>query len=109
VDRSLTYREREVLDALLSIDFEGVETLRDEARSARVVGRCACGCPSIDFRQGGGMEILVNGGVVGSFDGLFLYSLDGHLGGIEWVSGGGDPTELPEPARLHITRAEPGT
>ncbi|KON75094.1 hypothetical protein ACIOWF_05630 [Cellulosimicrobium cellulans] len=108
MDRSLTDREREVLDALLSVDFEGVERLRDEARSARVVGRCACGCPSIDFRQGGGMEILVNGGVVGSFDGLFLYSLDGHLGGIEWVSGGDDPTELPEPGRLHITRAEPG-
>lgn len=39
-----------MLDLLLAADFEGVEALREQARGVVAVGRCWCGCPSIDLR-----------------------------------------------------------
>jgi hypothetical protein len=47
--RSLSAEERAVLDHLLSVDFEGADVLRRQAVEARVVGRCDCGCPTIDI------------------------------------------------------------
>jgi hypothetical protein len=70
--RVLTPRERTVLEALLAVDFQGVESLRLQAADVVVVGMCGCGCPSIDFRRdrGLGMAIRVNAAVPGSYAGL---------------------------------------
>jgi hypothetical protein len=107
--RPLSERERDVLSALLAVDFEGVEALRPEALQAVVIGGCGCGCPSIDFynEPGQGMHIRVNAGVKCSYDGLFLYTVAERLGGIEWVGNSeeGDPLEFPDPAMLTITPA----
>lgn len=106
--RPLTERERAVLHALLSVDFEGVEELRKQAKTARVVGTCGCGCPSIDFDKapGHGMWIRVNAGlrIPDSYDGLFLYQLGDRLGGIEYLSNsdGEMPNQLPDPSLLDI-------
>lgn len=106
VSRPLTDRERAVLDAMLSVDFDGVQRLRVEAKDAVVVGGCECGCPSVDFfrEPGIGMHILANAQVHESMDGLFLYAVGGRLGGIEWVGGydGSYPSELPEPTSLVV-------
>lgn len=106
MERPLTPREREVLDALLSVEFDGVEELRTQATSATVVGGCGCGCPSIDFtrERGTGMHIRVNAAIQGTHDGLFLFMLGGKLGGIEYVgvSQEGDPQELPDPLALIV-------
>jgi hypothetical protein len=51
--RRTTDDERAVLGLLLSPDVEGVDALRQQARSALVVGRCDCGCPTINFRVPG--------------------------------------------------------
>jgi hypothetical protein len=90
--RLLTQRERTVLEALLAVDFQGVEPLRHQAADVVVVGMCGCGCPSIDFQHGRGlgMAIRVDANVRGSHDGLFLYTIPDAqrgevLGGIEWV------------------------
>jgi hypothetical protein len=48
VERPLTDAEATVLTHLLSRDFPGVEQLRTQAQAARVVGRCTCGCASLD-------------------------------------------------------------
>src|SRR5688572_13393530 len=53
--RPLTQRERAVLDALLTVDFPDVATLRHQATEVAVVGTCGCGCPSIDFQHGRGL------------------------------------------------------
>jgi hypothetical protein len=45
--RPLSPRESEILDFLLGADFPGVETLRTQARTARVVGQCECGCATV--------------------------------------------------------------
>jgi hypothetical protein len=103
VDRPLTNRERDVLDALLAIDFDGAEAMRAQAADARVVDMCQCGCPSIDFHKqpGVGMSILVDAGVRGSADGLFLYAVGDRLGGIEYVSNSDEMAdELPPPSVL---------
>ncbi|MGZ6772775.1 MAG: hypothetical protein ACXVGA_09630 [Mycobacteriaceae bacterium] len=98
-----------MLDALLSADFDGVEDLREQAAQAVVVGGCGCGCPSINFYEavGMGMDVRVNAATENEFDGLFLFTLGGRLGGIEWVgtSGEGNPSEFPDPARLKIISA----
>lgn len=103
--------------ALLDVDFDGVERLRQQAVDVQVLGGCDCGCPSIDFFTGpsGGMTPVVNAGIRDSksFDGLFLYLVDAPgvgqiLGGIEWVGQGeSDPKELPAPEDLEITSAGP--
>ncbi|MCT9934899.1 hypothetical protein N5079_32300 [Planotetraspora sp. A-T 1434] len=111
--RPLTQRERAVLEALLSVGFQDVETLRRRAAEVVVVGMCGCGCPSIDFQHGRGlgMAIRVNAGVRGSHDGLFLYTIEDPqrgevLGGIEWVGvEETNPDELPSPERLDIQAA----
>lgn len=107
--RPLTGRERAVLDALLAVPFDGAESLREQARSVEVIGRCDCGCPSIDFHRepGVGMHIHVNAGVVGTYNGLFLFTVGTKLGGIEYVGNSDeeDPIELPDPARLTIEPA----
>lgn len=108
VPRPLTPRERDVLDALLSVDFEGVEVFRLEAEHVLVIGGCGCGCPSVDFynEAGTGMYVRVHA-AAGNFDGLFLYTVAGRLGGIEWVgtSSAGPPAEFPPLATLIITPA----
>jgi hypothetical protein len=47
--RALTRRERDTLSYLLAVDFPGVEELREQARVASVVGRCRCGCATIEL------------------------------------------------------------
>jgi hypothetical protein len=107
--RPLTVREREVLDALLSVDFDGVGDLREQAKAAEVVAVCGCGCPSINFHDepGVGMQVRVNATIEGSYDELFLYTLGSHLGGIEYagVSDEGDPAEFPDPSSFVVVPA----
>src|SRR5436309_2398133 len=47
--RPLTDREAEILDFLLTPDFPGRDALRAQANTAKVVGRCSCGCATIDL------------------------------------------------------------
>jgi hypothetical protein len=46
--RPLISDEHAALDLLLSVDFDGATDLRAQARDATVVGRCGCGCPTVD-------------------------------------------------------------
>jgi hypothetical protein len=104
--RSLTMRERAVLEALLAVDFAGADNLRRQIANVVVVARCDCGCPSIDFQhhQGSGMSVRVNAGIPKSHDGLFLYTVadpdQGEvLGDIEWAGVvETNPDEFPRPS-----------
>ncbi len=49
MDRALTAREAEILDFLLSAEFPSVEALRAQRKVVRLVGRCDCGCATIDL------------------------------------------------------------
>ena len=102
--RPLTERERSVLAALLSVEFDGAAALREQARGAAVVGMFGCGCPSIHFVNGrGGMIPRVNASIRRTDDSLFLYTISDSdrgelLGGIEYVGvGDEDPSDFPPP------------
>ncbi len=107
--RPMTPRERAVLELMLSVDFQGVGELRRQSKSVLAAMRCPCGCPSVDFAHPptmSGMEIRVNAEVENSDDGLFLFTHDGWLGGIEWVGFSDEPPEeLPDPALLRVELA----
>jgi hypothetical protein len=49
--RPLTENERAVVEALLPEGgFRDVETYRAQLEAVTVVGRCTCGCPTVDLR-----------------------------------------------------------
>lgn len=50
--RPLTDDEGRVLGQILDAEFQGVAALREQLGSVQVVGRCDCGCPSIDLEPG---------------------------------------------------------
>jgi len=47
--RSLSEAERLILDALLAPDFPGAAELRAQLTRVQVVGKCDCGCPTVDL------------------------------------------------------------
>jgi hypothetical protein len=47
--RPLNDVEQAVLGRILSRDFQGVQALREQALDVQVVGRCDCGCPSVEL------------------------------------------------------------
>lgn len=121
--RPLARKERDALDFLLSVGQEGIEALRAQAEHVSVVGRCNCGCASIDFevdrssapisplpvrRPAIDAESKDREGSAGIYD-LMLWADDGWLGGIELVTYGEEPvpTEFPDIARFGPPRFTP--
>jgi hypothetical protein len=51
--RHLTDEELTVLQALLAPEFPGVLELRAQVSDAMVVGRCDCGCPTVNLQVPG--------------------------------------------------------
>jgi hypothetical protein len=49
VDRDLTAEERKLLDWLLHHGFQGAEQFLFQVEQTRAIGRCSCGCPSVDL------------------------------------------------------------
>jgi hypothetical protein len=45
--RALSKREAEILALMLDVDEPAFHPLREQARTASVVGRCECGCATI--------------------------------------------------------------
>jgi hypothetical protein len=107
--RSLTERERETLEFILSGDFRGAAALRIQAQSAKVTGSCKCGCATIDLevdRNSSPRADLASYQPVaaeGRFDGidscgLLLFTDDGWLSGLEiWYVADEPPREFPPP------------
>jgi hypothetical protein len=53
--RPLNAEERAVLDLLLAPEFPGAAQLRCQVAHMRVVGRCSCGCATVDLEVAPGM------------------------------------------------------
>lgn len=109
--RSLTTVERRVLETMLAIDFEGVETVRESAQHALVAGQCGCGCPSVSFVRDDPSEgILLVAEAIVADDPLQTVLLftndDGDLAALElmWMTDE-PPPEFPDPARLRAAPA----
>lgn len=110
--RPLTERELSILHMLLSKDGEGIAELRLQVPHAAVVGRCKCGCPTIDIdvdREAAVPSRITRRPAIDCFShereaidevfDLMVWVEDGYLAGIELVYyDEGKPTVFPEPA-----------
>ncbi|MFF1609900.1 hypothetical protein ACFVYA_19160 [Amycolatopsis sp. NPDC058278] len=104
--RPLTPNERTTLDTLLAADFPGAAELRAQATTARVVGRCGCGCPTIDLavddvtprwpkKESVAVEADVPDG------GLIVFAEEGRLSCLEyWSVGDEPPAAFPPPGQI---------
>ena len=113
--RELDSDETRVLNALLSLDFEEAEIVRQQLPSARVVGRCDCGCASVDLQVADGPrpavtisspippEATVFDGRGQPIGGVILFLNDGFLSMLEVYAFGQEPIrEWPPSDRLQF-------
>lgn len=108
--RPLEQNERALLDGFLSLDFEGVQPLREQARVVQAAPGCTCGCGSLDLFVGGevppstakspvpaeGVLLSDEGKDLG---GLLLFLDSGRLSYLE-VYSFVDPLPLPDAASV---------
>jgi hypothetical protein len=114
--RRLTEAETELLSALLAHDFPGVEELRVQVRSARVVPGCKCECGTIEFCRTTNdrpsshpvpveAEVLDHGG--GVIGGLLLFATEaGQLSVLEVYSYDGASLALPSTGQVRWWRRD---
>ena len=106
-DRDLTPDEASLLRWLLEHGKPEAREFIPRLDELRVVSRCHCGCPSINFVPDapGGMHILSDYVYEDAEDhtiGVFAFSQHGSLAGIEVWSIAGDPIpeRVPDPSVL---------
>ena len=109
--RPLTPRERAVLEKLLSADFAGAQQLREQVDATVVVGRCDCGCPTIDLSVAAGAPLAdvarspvpseLRDTSVDPPSDVILFVKDGYLQSLEYVSyTTGQPLDWPDVGAL---------
>ncbi|WP_338552533.1 hypothetical protein [Paenibacillus sp. KS-LC4] len=47
--RRFSEEERSWLSKMLSVDFPGIQVIKDQLNNCHVIGICACGCKTIDL------------------------------------------------------------
>lgn len=119
--RSLSEAERLVLDALLAADFPGAAELRAQLARVQVVGKCDCGCPTVDLAVPPDVPVSpvktrarlvpVEGRVsplAGEPPGdIILFVDDGRLSYLEYVSyDDPSPAEWPSLDRVTLVRTD---
>jgi len=105
--RPLTPNERAALDTLLAADFPGAAELRAQSPTARVTGRCGCGCPTIDLAVD---EAVPRAQVTSRMPveadvpdggGLIVFVDDGRLSCLEyWFTTDEKPSGFPPPEQI---------
>jgi hypothetical protein len=107
--RELTDEERHLIQWLLEHGEEGARSFLPQLADATVIGRCPCGCVSIDFAVGG--RIPPGGGAMDILSdyiwregdlpfGVFVFAYGGILAGLDVYSFADPVTKLPEIEKL---------
>ena len=108
VSRPLTRNERETLEVLLAGDFPGAAELREQAATAKVSGRCGCGCPTVDLEVDADAptfevaeRVAVEADVPGG--GLIVFVDEGRLSALEyWTVEDETPAAFPAPDVIRV-------
>jgi hypothetical protein len=111
--RPLTADEHDLIEAMLGAVRSGVGRYIGQLESAKVVGGCGCGCPSIDLSTASGVADKSPTPVIladaespeGVSVGVILWARGGCLSGLEvhpWD--GSDVIRLPHPETLRNLR-----
>lgn len=119
--RPLSEAEKHVLTKMLSIDFPGAEELRSQVSRALVVGKCDCGCPTVDIEVEPGVSpspvrarhrLTPVEGRVKPLGGeptadIILFVDDGRLACLEYVAYSDPaPSGWPHPDRIRVLRLD---
>lgn len=96
--RPLSRSETEVLSFILAADFPQGARLRAQLKGLQVIGRCDCGCPSIDLETSSGalpatgfesrllpVEAVVSPARIEPPGEVIVFVDDGRLSGLEYV------------------------
>ena len=122
--RPLIEPERRTLNAMLGLEFPGVAELSAQLGDVRVLGKCHCGCPTVDLLVSS--EVPPSGvatlsclvpvlGLVLPIDEdetreILVHVDDGRLSRLAYVSSEDPwPTEWPPLDRLSVSTKEPPT
>jgi hypothetical protein len=113
--RPLSATELGILDLLLEQDFQGAGQLRAQLPHAQVVGRCSCGCATVDLEVdrslcnpalGRGAPILSEATVLddggATRGGVIVFLRDGYLNLLEIYSYFEPIAEWPTAAHLQL-------
>jgi hypothetical protein len=101
--RPISEAEAHVVERTLAVaatDPSASDLIR-QVRSLQVVGRCGCGCASVDFRMParGQIASIVADAIAKAPDGehlgLIVWALDNELSGLEVYSYSDNPAPLP--------------
>ena len=113
--RAISLEERAVLERALecaSVEDADIPS-PDQLDSLQVVGKCQCGCASIDFRHLKPGEIAdvvaeaLGDTSVGEQVSVLVFALNGNLTGLEIVSYSGTPAPLPLASTIRNDSATP--
>jgi hypothetical protein len=101
--RPISDAEAQVVERALSVAATdpSASDLLVQVRSLQIVGRCGCGCASVDFRvpAQGQIASIVADAIAKASDGerigLIVWALDNELSGLEVYSYSDRPAPLP--------------
>jgi hypothetical protein len=107
--RALTAEERGLIQWLLEHGEADARSFLPQLAEATVIGRCPCGCVSIDLAVGG--RIPLDGGGMDILSdyvwregelpfGVFVFAYGGILAGLDVYSFTDPVTRLPDPEKL---------
>ena len=107
--RALSSEERTFIQWLLEHGEEGASSFLPQLAEATVIGRCPCGCASVDLAVGGrvapdGSPMDILSDYVWREDdipfGVFVFAHDGLLAGLDVYSFTDPVTKLPDIQKL---------
>jgi hypothetical protein len=117
--RPLSGAERSIIGALLASGFPGSEELRSQVPRSVVVGRCDCGCPTVDIEvpTAASRAVPLTGSARAPVEGrvaplgdepvgeLLLFVSDGYISSLEYVFyADTPPLEWPSLHRVEIVQ-----
>jgi len=108
--RKISDAESAVLERALIVAAtdDASVALSEQARTVQVIGRCSCGCASVDFltpAKGQVARIVADAHATapnGEYVGVLVWAIDSELSGLEFYSYSDNPAPIPVLASITV-------